>query len=131
MPAVSDDYWNGFIATASFMEPHAIEGVLEWLDRQKTTAGDAPLFLLRLDSGQGVKILATQARLLEELTRKRPRVGDRIRITYTGEAKKAPPGMNPTKEFTVDIIQRKDPAPSGGTGKSRGSASENATGGRS
>lgn len=114
---MSDDYWNGFIATLSFMEPTTVEGVVEWLDRQKTNSGEAPLFLLRLDSGQGLKVLATQARLLEELTRKRPRVGDRIKLVYHGEAKKAAPGMNPTKEFTVDILERRKAA----TAKANGS----------
>lgn len=103
---MSDDYWRGFIATASFMEPTTIEGMVEWLDVYKTNKGIAPQMLIRLDSGQGVIINVLQARLLEECTRLRPRAGDRIRIVYEGEAKRAAPGMSPTKEFDVTIVQR-------------------------
>lgn len=110
--AAGDDYWNQFIATVAFMEPTEIEGVIEWLDTTKVTGGTAPMFLVRLDSGQGFRVVATQARLLEELTRKRPRAGDTIKITYHGEAAKAAPGMSPTKEFSVEVTRNVSP-PSG------------------
>jgi len=105
---MSDDYWNAFLARVSFMEPKTIEGVVEWLDTEKTSAGVVPQMMIRLDSGQGVIVTVAQARLLEELTRRRPRIGDRIKIIYKGEAGKAPPGLSPTKEFDVRVSRKTD-----------------------
>lgn len=107
---MADDYWNAFVATVSFMEPCEIVGTLEWRDVFKTNDGNAPWLMLRLDSGRGIHVKAVQARLLEELTRERPQIGDRVRIIYRGEAKRSAPGMSPTKEFTVEVT-RKDSQP--------------------
>lgn len=45
----------------------------------------------------------THARLHERLAELLPAIGDRIWIVYTGDAKKAAPGMSPAKEFTVEL----------------------------
>jgi len=108
---VSDDYWRQWTATVSFMEPCTLEGTIEWLDRYKTNSGYVPQMLLRFADGRGVIVNVTQARLLEELTRERPRAGDRIKIIYKGEAKKAPPGLSPTKTFELVILERHKAAP--------------------
>lgn len=103
---MSDDYWRTFIATASFMEPTTIEGVIEWLDRVKVASGTAPQLLIRLDSGQGLIVNVVQARLLEEFTRLRPKAGDRVKIVYRGEAERAAPGHSPTKQFDVSLVAK-------------------------
>jgi hypothetical protein len=108
---MSDDYWRQFTATVAFMEPCTLEGRIEWLDRYKTTSGHVPQMLLRFPDGRGVIVNVTQARLLEALTRERPRAGDTVRIVYNGEAKSAPPGRSPVKEFDVTITQRGSPPP--------------------
>lgn len=61
-------------------------------------------------------VRVTQARLHERLAELLPDPGDRIWIRYDGESKRSVPGMNPTKEFTVEI-RRADSRPSAdGTG---------------
>lgn len=103
------DYWDQFIATVSFLEPCEVEGTLTRQEEPlRGSDGPIPRFLLRLSNGRTVRVQAPQARLLEELTRTRPRVGDHVRIVYRGEAKRSAPGFSPTKEFTVEV-QRANP----------------------
>jgi hypothetical protein len=98
-----DDYWRQFQATVSFLEPCEVTGTLETRGKLDTREGPAPQLRIRLDNGSVVIVNAVQTRLLSELVRLQPAVGDRIRIVYRGTAGKAAPGMHPTKEFTVAV----------------------------
>ena len=120
------EYWSRFVATAYFIEPMTITGTVETLGEQMVRPGaHVPELLIRLDDGTLVKVTAHQVRLVNELLRTRPVVGDRIRIRYLGEAAKAPPGLHPAKEFSVQV-RRPDPPPSPNRpDKSNGEVSEN------
>ena len=114
MAGPQQDYWNQFIATVSWDEPKELIGIVE---ARSTIEGMAPgkglprpvypVLHVRLDSGRGVIVNGTQARLLELLTKLAPEVGDRIKIVYKGESDRAAPGFSPTKEFEVRV-SRKD-----------------------
>ncbi len=54
------------------------------------------------EDGDEQTVTAGQAGLKMALAEKRPQVGDRIRITYSGNGS-AKPGQNPMKEFTVEV----------------------------
>ena len=109
------DYWNQFIATVTWDEPgQELVGTIEsrdWMEGMSPGKGQPrpkyPVLRIRLDSGRGVIVNATQTRLLELLQRLGPDVGDKIKIVYKGEADKAAPGFSPTKEFEVRV-SRKD-----------------------
>lgn len=101
------DYWGQFTPTVSFLEPCRVAGIVEVRETFKGTDGAAPRLRLRLDSGRSVWVNVVQTRLLEELVRKAPNVGDRVEIIYKGTAQKAAPGMSPTKEFDVTVERAK------------------------
>ena len=119
MAGAQQDYWNQFIATVSWDEPKELIGVVE---ARTTIEGMAPgkglprpvypVLHVRLESGRGVIVNGTQARLLELLTLHAPDVGDRIKIVYKGEAGNALPGFTPAKEFEVKV-QRRQPQAAG------------------
>lgn len=96
-------YWRQFPVRIYWDTPKRIEGTVTRLGEEKTRDGLLPLLVVQLADGTVAEILVSQARLTAELVTQRPAVGDRIRITYTGEAAKAAPGMNPAKEFTVEV----------------------------
>lgn len=98
-----DDYWCQFEATVSFLERCEVAGTIIGRGKLDTRDGAAPQLRIRLDNGYVVIVNAVQTRLLAELVRLRPAIGDRITIVYRGPAPKAAPGMNPTKEFDVTI----------------------------
>jgi len=100
-------FWRQFPATVSFVDPIRIAGVIESLNEVKIRDEYLPKLRIRQDDGVLVIVTAGQARLLAELVRLKPAVGDRITIDYRGEADRAAPGMNRTKEFTVTV----DPPP--------------------
>lgn len=106
---MADNYWRQFMHTVSFVEPTKVEGVLEGRTQDGPRDDPYPVLLLRTDSGYKLRVNVTQTRLLGELIRLRPDIGDRIEIVYHGPAPKAPPGMSPVKEFTVTVT-RKDSA---------------------
>lgn len=96
-------FWRQFPATVAFVEPTVIVGTVEALNEIKVRDEYLPKLRIRQDDGVVVIVTAGQARLLAELVRLKPAVGDRITITYIGEAGRAAPGMNRTKEFTVEV----------------------------
>lgn len=98
-----DDYWRQFQATVSFLEPCEVVGTIEARGKLDTREGAAPQLRIRLDNGYIVIVNAVQTRLLAELVRLQPAVGDRIKIVYRGQTGKAAPGMSPTKEFAVAV----------------------------
>jgi hypothetical protein len=102
-------YWSQFIATASFLEPCEITGILEGLETFKSSDGPAPQLLIRTPIGGLVKVNVVQEQLLYKLQLEAPEVGDRIRIRYLGEAEKAAPGMSPTKRFSVEVRRAEKP----------------------
>lgn len=71
-----------------------------------------PVIHVKTAGGMVRIVRITQARLLERIAELNPNIGDRILIRYEGEAKKAAPGMNRVKEFTVEVRrQGSRPAP--------------------
>lgn len=97
------DYWLKFPVTASYLAPCVTEGTILELGEIKTAEGHFPRLTIKSPLGQTVIVNAVQTRLVSELVRLKPRVGDKIRINYRGPAKKAPPGLSPTKEFAVEV----------------------------
>lgn len=62
-----------------------------------------PLLILEVNAeGDEKTLTAGQVRLKAALAEKAPKVGDKIRITYSGVGE-AQPGKAPAKEFTVDV----------------------------
>lgn len=106
-----DDYWRQFMHTVSFATPTTVKGILEGRKQDGPRDDPFPVLLLRTDSGYKLKVNVTQTRLLGELIRARPELGDEIEIVYHGPADKAPPGMSPTKEFSVHVIRKGSRAP--------------------
>lgn len=96
-------YWRQFPVTAHFLEPMSVEGMLIELAEHRARDEIIPKLRVQQDDGTIVIVIAGQTRLQAELVKHRPAVGDRITITYTGEAARAAPGMNRTKEFTVAV----------------------------
>lgn len=103
---MSEFNWNRFPVTAHFAEPTVITGQVVGLGEQKTSVGPVPRLWIKQADGKTVVVTAAQARLLAELVDKAPCVGDMIKITYTGEAAKAAPGMSPAKEFVVAVRRK-------------------------
>lgn len=97
------EYWRQFPVTAHFLDPMDIEGTIIELAQHKARDEYIPKLRIQQDDGTVVIVIAGQTRLQAELVKHAPAVGDRITISYTGEASRAAPGMNPTKEFTVTV----------------------------
>lgn len=104
-------YWRGFPVTAHFLEPTEIIGVLIEHGELRTKEGPIPRLKIQTDDGVVIIVNVAQTRLLAELARLSPAVGDRIKIVYHGEAARAAPGMSKTKEFTVAVRPRGSQAP--------------------
>lgn len=122
---MSADWWKQFPVTVSFLEPCKIAGVVEDLTSVKGVDGPYPRLTLRSARGQRFIVNATQTRLVSELVRAAPVLGDRICIVYSGPAGRAAPGMSPTKEFSVDVdMAGSGPGP-GTDGTSGSATSEN------
>src|SRR5262245_43810335 len=118
------DYWNQFIATVSWEEPVQEEDgtttyqtLIGTIEARETIEGQPPgkgqprpvypVLRIRLETGRGVIVYGTPARLLELLQVNAPEVGDRIKIVYKGEsAGKTLPGYSPAKEFEVKVQRR-------------------------
>lgn len=124
-------YWRQFPVRVYWDTPKQVEGTVVRLGEEKTRDGILPLLVVRLADGTVAEILVSQARLTAELVAQKPAVGDRIRITYTGEASKAAPGMNPTKEFAVAVRRHGTPSqdrPAAKTPAASAPAAENGPG---
>lgn len=96
-------YWREARAVFYFVDPgDCIAGaVLELVPMDRK--GDPPGLVIQTREGDVWTVPAHQARLVYELKKAQPAVGDRIRITHTGLAAKAAPGMHRAKEFTVEV----------------------------
>jgi len=125
----ADGYWREVVTTFYFSdETPAVGGaILELIPMRR---GDPPGLRIQTKDGDVYIVPAYQARLQFLLKQIKPAVGDRVLITYIGEAAKAAPGMNKAKEFTVDIRRQGSPPPgrpdAGETGER--AASENGLG---
>jgi hypothetical protein len=98
---LSLDYWRRWPVPLTFEKPgDKAEGVIvaEGDPRQKW-----PEIHVRQDDGIVRIVRVTQTKLREKVGVLAPCQGDWIKIVYIGDAKKAAPGMNPTKEFTVEV----------------------------
>lgn len=108
---MADPYWSQFAHVWAFSEERPkLEGVLEGRKKGGPRDDPYPVLMLRTDSGYKILVNAAQTRLVAELMRQRPDIGDRVTIIYDGTATKAAPGMNPAKEFTVEVIRKKQNA---------------------
>ena len=105
-------YWRQFPITVRFdKEEQTVVGRLTDLQEVRVREEYLPKLKLVQKDGTVLIIVVGQTRLLAELAEKRPAKGDWIKITYHGEAKRAAPGMNPTKEFTVEVKRPGTPDP--------------------
>lgn len=109
------DYWRRFAATASFLEPCEVKGRIVRLEEFKAADGLAPRITVETPDGLTLIVNAVQTRLVAELVRLAPAVGDKIRITYHGATGRAAPGMSPTKEFTVEVWPQRPQSQGDGT----------------
>lgn len=115
-----DPYWSQFRTVVQWDRMPKIEGTLEGRKQDGPRDDPHPVLLIRTDSGYALQINVTQTRLLAELVRKRPQIGDRLEITYDGEAPKSPPGLNPAKEFTVTVVRKGSRTPGADPGEASG-----------
>jgi hypothetical protein len=123
---MTDRYWQQFVHTVSFLEPMKVEGELIVRDQDGPRDDPFPVLILQLRTGYKAKVNVTQTRLLAELVRARPNIGDHLEIVYHGPAPKAAPGLSPVKEFTVHVTRKGSPPPDGTEKPPR--ASENVKG---
>jgi len=98
-------------------------GYMSWTDHGQQVVGtvaevrhgeDAgrnpcPELIINQDAGDPITVTAGQTVLKREIVINAPQRGDRIRITYTGDAD-AKPGKNPAKLFTVEVHRGAAPA---------------------
>lgn len=108
-------YWIQFPVTVYWDHPVKVSGHL--MEHRVVKTADGPIPRLELQTAQGRRIIinVAQQRLLAELARLEPAVGDVVSIEYHGEAPKAAPGYSKAKEFTVEVRKRAHEAPAGGT----------------
>jgi hypothetical protein len=80
-----------------------IVGVIKEIREGKDFNGSpCPELILETEDGEEKTLTAGQVRLKALLAEKRPQVGDKVRITYSGVGA-ASPGKAPPKEFTVEV----------------------------
>lgn len=120
----ADGYWRQFPISVRFDDSKIgkpLQGTVVDLGEVKVRDEWLPKLRLQSKNGQVYVLVVGQAVLLAELVRLKPAKGDEVTITYHGEAKRAAPGLNPTKEFTVEV--RRPGSQPGGKEGVRGSAS--------
>lgn len=104
-------YWRQFTATMDFLEPgETVVGTIEHLGEVKTRDGWLPRLHIRQDDGVLVYVNCGPKRLIAELIRLQPKVGDRIKIRYLGDEERSAPGMNPVRRFAVAVRPAGAPA---------------------
>lgn len=116
-----DNYWKQFMHTVDWDRMPKVDGTLEARNSDGNPNDPYPVIVIRTDNGYKLRVNVTHVRLLSELVRLRPDIGDRITITYRGEAEKAAPGTSPAREFDVVVI-RKGSHPPAGTDQVSGKA---------
>ena len=89
-------------------EGEVIEGTVQevidaWSDQRQ---GHYPLLIVQADDGDTRAVHGFTTVLYNELMRKQPMPGDRIRIVYLGVSKNAKAGQNPAKRFRVTVPGR-------------------------
>ena len=101
----ADGYWREVVTSWYFTdETPVIAGEVRALMPMRN--GDPPALKIFTRDGDTYLVPAYQARLQALLKQHKPAVGDRIRITYTGEAPAAAPGKKRAKEFTVEVLRQ-------------------------
>lgn len=121
----ADGFWRQFVVAYYFEKPgDVLVGTLlkHWADGPRDDL--IPHIRIQTDDGRRYEVTVSQERLKAELAKASPAVGDRLRITYTGEAERAAPGMNKAKLFTVEVKRPGSQTP-GRSEATRGSATEN------
>lgn len=119
-------FWRAYEIKIAWEKPIEVKGTVEALRETRAKVSDpwTPRLAIRQDDGVLVIVDAYQQRLLAELVLAQPAVGDRIRIRYLGEDKKAAPGMNPVKRFSVQVrSQDSQPPGTSGSGEVPGESS--------
>lgn len=97
-------YWRQFSSTEDFLEPGTtVSGVIEDLGSLRSGGEFIPRLRIRQPDGSAVTVTAGPKRLLAELKRLCPKVGDHIKIRYLGPEDHSMPGMNPTRRFAVAV----------------------------
>lgn len=99
------DYWRGYSVTVHWDRPMKVIGTVLRLSEVRYRDDWVPKVHLLTDRGTEVIVVPFQARLLAELVRLAPAVGDRVTIDYRGEASTSAPGMRPAKEFVVTVTR--------------------------
>lgn len=109
-------YWKQFVVNFYFDQAgDTFQGtILELLYAKKD---EPPRFKAQTPEGLVFVVVAQQARLKFELVKASPAVGDKVRITYNGEAEKAAPGMNKAKDFTVEVWRQGSRSQTSGSGE--------------
>lgn len=105
---MNDNWWKQFPVTVHFVEPVRITGTVTNLDDIETRDGIIPRVTLQTADGHKLHIHAGPVRLLAELVRLKPVIGDKVTIQYLGESSKKALGLSATKEFKVEV-QRAEP----------------------
>lgn len=114
-------YWRQFRTAFYFDKPgDQIAGTLMEHEFEGPSKDPIPRLVIQTKDGKHRTIIASQERLKAALQDACPARGDGLRITYTGDAEKAAPGMTPSKLFTVEV-RRKGSQPGDGTGTLPGS----------
>lgn len=125
----ADGFWRQFVVAFYFDSPgDMLVGTLlkHWADGPRDDM--VPHIRVQTEEGRRYDVTVSQERLKAELVKASPAVGDRLRITYTGEAERAAPGMNKAKLFTVEVRRAGSQSQGRAEGTSGESASENAPG---
>lgn len=104
-------YWRQFVAGYYFDSPgDSIAGTLIEYGEDGPRNDPVPRLIIQTKEGDRFRVIVTQERLLSALKAACPAKGDSLRITYTGEADKAAPGMSKAKLFEVEVRR---PQPNG------------------
>jgi hypothetical protein len=98
------EFWRQFV-TAFYFEnaDDTLAGTLIAYRSEGRGQDAVPCIKVQTREGRVYEVTAYQERLKKLLVEQAPVIGDRIKITYTGEADRAPPGMNRAKLFTVEV----------------------------
>lgn len=117
-------YWRQFRTAHYFDKPgDQITGTIIALEEEGPAKDPLPRIILQTEAGHLRVVIASQERLKAGLAEACPAVGDQVRLTYTGDAPRAAPGMTPSKLFTVEV--KRPSSPGAGTESTRGSATDN------
>jgi hypothetical protein len=97
-------FWRQFVTAFYFDAPgDSIAGTLIEYDADGPPKDPTPRLTIQTREGDRYTVTATQERLKAALKAHCPAIGDAVRITYTGEADRAMPGMSKAKLFAVEV----------------------------